>query len=146
MNYLKDTMSNYQRSTFERMLQYLRDDEEGQSLNKFISSGVWTGTMKRRMKSFNAVFEKVRSSQSRWVVPDLQLRNELCLSVKDKLVPAYKSFLEKFDEWCREKETPVYVQRLLQILINKRHCYAVRLHIMISCGLVAIVPFSCSAP
>ncbi|KAM7483089.1 hypothetical protein LguiB_007672 [Lonicera macranthoides] len=95
-NYLKQARANYEKLTCERMLHCLRDDEP-QRLGKFIFSGVSVVTLKKRIKKFNTLFKGIHSTQSKWVVPDLQLREELRLSIVEKLVPAYKSFLEQYN-------------------------------------------------
>ncbi|KAM7479782.1 hypothetical protein LguiA_027995 [Lonicera macranthoides] len=94
--YLKQASAGYEKSTCARMLHCLRDDEP-QRLRKFLFSWMSVVTLRKRIKKFNTLFEGVRSTQSRWGVEDFQLREELRLSIVDKLVPAYKSFLERYN-------------------------------------------------
>ncbi|MCE3050118.1 hypothetical protein HAX54_046483 [Datura stramonium] len=44
------------------------------------------------LKTFNAMFEEVHRTQSTWLIPDTQLREELRISVSEKLIPAYRIF------------------------------------------------------
>ncbi|KAM7493334.1 hypothetical protein LguiB_027943 [Lonicera macranthoides] len=84
----------YQSSTCERMLHCLRDEEEGYRLFSACFSS--RGNLRRRLRSFNAAFEDIRSPQARWVVQHLELREELRLSIVEMMIPAYASFLERF--------------------------------------------------
>ncbi|KAM7493339.1 hypothetical protein LguiB_027948 [Lonicera macranthoides] len=93
-NYLRQAITNYQSSTCERMLYCLRDEEEGHRFFSALFSS--RGNLRRRVRSFNAMFEKIHSTQARWVVQHLELREELRLSIVEKIIPAYASFLERF--------------------------------------------------
>ncbi|KAJ4893579.1 exocyst subunit exo70 family protein D3 [Raphanus sativus] len=86
--------TNYQRSTWVRVLNSLRD--EGLHVSGSFSSGVSRSALRERFKSFNAMFEEVHRSQSTWSVPDAQLREELRISLSEHLIPAYRSFLGRF--------------------------------------------------
>lgn len=52
--------------------------------------------LKERFKNFNACFEEIYSVQTAWKVPDAQLREELRISISEKVLPAYRSFLGRF--------------------------------------------------
>ncbi|KAJ0264025.1 Exocyst subunit Exo70 family protein [Hirschfeldia incana] len=86
--------TNYQRSTWVRVLNSLRD--EGLHVTGSFSSGVSRSALRERFKAFNAMFEDVHRSQSTWSVPDAQLREELRISLSEHLIPAYRSFLGRF--------------------------------------------------
>ncbi|VFQ80739.1 unnamed protein product [Cuscuta campestris] len=99
-NYLKkltggyrQAAMNYQRSTWVRVLYCLRD--EGLNAGSF-SSGVSKSALRERFKSFNAMFEEVHRTQSTWFIPDAQLREELRISMSERLIPAYRSFLGRY--------------------------------------------------
>ncbi|WCJ41168.1 exocyst subunit exo70 family protein H7 [Euphorbia peplus] len=49
-----------------------------------------------RFKRFNSAFEEAYKKQRSWVVPDSKLRDEIKVSVAQKIVPAYREFYEKF--------------------------------------------------
>nr|AGV75881.1 exocyst 70 [Nicotiana benthamiana] len=85
---------NYQRSTWVRVLYCLRD--EGLHVKGNFSSGVSKSALRERFKTFNAMFEEVHRTQSTWLIPDTQLREELRISISEKLIPAYRSFLGRF--------------------------------------------------
>ncbi|CAG7877617.1 unnamed protein product [Brassica rapa] len=86
--------TNYQRSTWVRVLNSLRD--EGLHVSGSFSSGVSRSALRERFKAFNAMLEDVHRSQSTWSVPDAQLREELRISLSEHLIPAYRSFLGRF--------------------------------------------------
>ncbi|KAG5601911.1 hypothetical protein H5410_033281 [Solanum commersonii] len=90
----RQAATNYQRSTWVNVLHCLRD--EGLHVKGSFSSGVSKSALRERFKTFNAMFEEVHRTQSTWLIPDTQLREELRISVSEKLIPAYRSFLGRF--------------------------------------------------
>eukprot|EP00252_Welwitschia_mirabilis_P022888 TRINITY_DN6321_c0_g1_i1.p1 TRINITY_DN6321_c0_g1~~TRINITY_DN6321_c0_g1_i1.p1 ORF type:complete len:692 (+),score=122.84 TRINITY_DN6321_c0_g1_i1:403-2478(+) len=86
--------TSYQRAAWNKVLQCLRD--EGISGGGAFSSKISKETLKERFRSFNATFEDVYRNQIDWVVQDTQLREELRISIAEKLLPAYRSFLGRF--------------------------------------------------
>ncbi|XP_059299556.1 exocyst complex component EXO70A1-like [Lycium ferocissimum] len=90
----RQAATNYQRSTWIYVLHCLRD--EGLHVKGNFSSGVSKSALRERFKTFNAMFEEVHRIQSTWLIPDTQLREELRISISEKLIPAYRSFLGRF--------------------------------------------------
>jgi exocyst complex component 7 len=86
--------TNYQRTSWLKILNCLRD--QGLHVTGGFSSGVSKSALRERFKSFNAAFEEAHRVQSGWCVPDNQLREELRISIAEKLLPAYRSFLGRF--------------------------------------------------
>ncbi|CAL9196804.1 exocyst complex component EXO70A1-like [Musa acuminata AAA Group] len=86
--------TSYQRATWMRILHCLRD--EGIHVSGSFSSGVSKSTLRERFKAFNAAFDEAHKTQATWYVPDTQLREELRISISEKLLPAYRSFLGRF--------------------------------------------------
>ncbi|KAL6647390.1 hypothetical protein ACP70R_014827 [Stipagrostis hirtigluma subsp. patula] len=86
--------TNYQRTAWLKILNCLRD--EGLHVSGGFSSGISKSALRERFKSFNAAFEEAHRVQSGWCVPDNQLREELRISIAEKLLPAYRSFLGRF--------------------------------------------------
>ncbi|XP_059457216.1 exocyst complex component EXO70A1-like [Corylus avellana] len=91
---LRQAATNYLRATWVRVLYSLRD--EGLHVSGSFSSGVSKSALRERFKSFNAMFEEVHRTQATWLIPDVQLREELRISISEKLIPAYRSFLGRF--------------------------------------------------
>lgn len=50
--------------------------------------------IKESFRKFNAAFEAAYRKQSAWTVPDPKLRDEIKVSIAQKLVPAYRQFYE----------------------------------------------------
>lgn len=109
--------TNYVRAAWMRVLACLRD--EGIAVSGSFSSGISKVTLKERFKTFNAYFEELLRTQSAWVVPDPQLREELRLSIAEKLIPAYRSFSSRYQS-CLEsgRHTGKYVKYTAEDLEN----------------------------
>ncbi|KAG6428827.1 hypothetical protein SASPL_106864 [Salvia splendens] len=86
--------TNYERATWVRVLYCLRD--EGLHVSGSFSSGVSKSALRERFKAFNSMFEEVHRTQAMWLIPEIQLREELRISILEKLIPAYRSFLGRF--------------------------------------------------
>ncbi|XP_011012017.1 PREDICTED: exocyst complex component EXO70A1-like [Populus euphratica] len=90
----RQAATSYQRATWVSVLYCLRD--EGLHVSGSFSSGVSKSALRERFKTFNAMFEDVHRTQATWLIPDSQLREELRISISEKLIPAYRSFLGRF--------------------------------------------------
>ncbi|GKA23758.1 exocyst complex component EXO70A1-like protein [Tanacetum coccineum] len=90
----RQAATNHQRATWIGVLHCLRD--QGLHSTGSFSSGVSKSALRERFKSFNAIFDEVHRTQALWLVPDEQLREELRISILEKLIPAYRSFLGRF--------------------------------------------------
>ncbi|KAM7490455.1 hypothetical protein LguiA_033376 [Lonicera macranthoides] len=64
------------------------------------------GDLQEEGESFNVTFEKIHSTQARWVVQHFELREELLLSNVEKVIPAYASFLERFKKHIEGSKYP----------------------------------------
>lgn len=83
--------TSYLRASWTKVLLCLKDEGIGGS-----SSNVSRVALKDRFKSFNATFEDIYRIQTAWKVPDPQLREELRISISEKVLPAYRSFMGRF--------------------------------------------------
>ncbi|GAB4860448.1 hypothetical protein Ancab_035608 [Ancistrocladus abbreviatus] len=88
---IRKCATNYLRASWSKALSYLRDEGIGGS-----SSNASKMALKERFKNFNATFEEIYRIQTAWKVPDSQLRAELRISISEKVIPAYRSFLGRF--------------------------------------------------
>ncbi|KAJ0981100.1 hypothetical protein J5N97_009355 [Dioscorea zingiberensis] len=86
--------TSYQRAAWVKILHCLRD--EGIHVSGSFSSGVSKSTLRERFKAFNSAFDEAYRTQAAWFVPDPQLREELRISISEKLLPAYRAFLGRF--------------------------------------------------
>ncbi|KAL3818567.1 hypothetical protein ACJIZ3_004472 [Penstemon smallii] len=83
--------TQYLRASWTKVLFCLKDEGIGGS-----SSNPSKVALKERFKNFNACFEEIYRIQSAWKVPDPQLREELRISISEKVLPAYRSFVGRF--------------------------------------------------
>ncbi|XP_076915585.1 exocyst complex component EXO70B1-like [Bidens hawaiensis] len=83
--------TSYLRSAWGKALLCLKDEGVGGG-----SSSASKLVLKERFKNFNACFEELYRVQSVWRVPDDQLREELRISISEKVLPAYRSFFGRF--------------------------------------------------
>ncbi|KAL2934493.1 Exocyst complex component EXO70B1 [Bienertia sinuspersici] len=83
--------TSYLRASWSKALACLRDEGIGSG-----SSSAFKVALKERFKNFNACFEDIYRTQTAWKVPDPQLRAELRISISEKVIPAYRSFLGRF--------------------------------------------------
>jgi exocyst complex protein 7 len=81
----------YLRAAWTKALSCLKDEGIGGSSNN--ASKV---ALKERFKNFNACFEEIYRIQTGWKVLDPQLREELRISISQKVLPAYRSFMGRF--------------------------------------------------
>ncbi|PIA51152.1 hypothetical protein AQUCO_01100177v1 [Aquilegia coerulea] len=82
----------YLRASWSKVLSFLKDEGLGSGSLSNISKVA----LKERFKNFNAAFEEVYKTQSGWKVADPQLRDELRISISEKVSPAYRAFLGRF--------------------------------------------------
>eukprot|EP00250_Pteridium_aquilinum_P019413 c24422_g1_i1 orf=145-1968(-) len=97
--------TNYIRASWEKMLIFLQ--EEGLHVSTTFFSGVSKNALKDRLRCFNSSFEELHRNQSTWIVPDPELREELRISIEEKIVPAYRSFVTRYQKFLnsgREQE------------------------------------------
>ncbi|XP_023523760.1 exocyst complex component EXO70A1-like [Cucurbita pepo subsp. pepo] len=87
----RQAATNYERTTWVNVVYCLRN--EGLNAGGSLSSAPSKSAIRERMKSFNAMFEEVHRTQSAWLIPDPLLKEELRISITEKLIPAYRSFL-----------------------------------------------------
>ncbi|KAA8530435.1 hypothetical protein F0562_005144 [Nyssa sinensis] len=80
---------NYERATWSSILSLLK--EEG--THNPGSNSVSKSLLKERLQSFYLGFEDVYKSQTGWLIPDGQLREDLRISTSLKVIQAYRTFV-----------------------------------------------------
>jgi len=95
---------NYQKTAWGKVLACLKDG--GIHISGNFSSGVCREVLKERFKSFNTLFEEIHKIQSTWIVADDQLRTELRSSIDEVVIPAYRSFLGRFQQYLENGRHP----------------------------------------
>ncbi|TVU04433.1 hypothetical protein EJB05_49992 [Eragrostis curvula] len=78
----------------------------GSSASDLRSTGVSRAMIKERFKSFNKQFEELHVMQSHWNIPDQELREYLRLAVAEVLLPAYRSFVNRFRNLVERGKNP----------------------------------------
>ncbi|WVZ67629.1 hypothetical protein U9M48_016681 [Paspalum notatum var. saurae] len=90
---IRQYSTGYLRKSWTRVLACLRDDGLPQTMG---SSSALKAALKDRFKNFNLAFEELHRTQTSWRVVDPQLREELRISISEKVLPAYRSFVGRF--------------------------------------------------
>uniref|UniRef100_A0A0C9S5F0 Exocyst subunit Exo70 family protein n=1 Tax=Wollemia nobilis TaxID=56998 RepID=A0A0C9S5F0_9CONI len=112
---------NYQRVAWGKILSFLKD--EGIHVSGNFSSGVSRQVLKERFKNFNASFEEIHKTQSAWIIGDEQLQTELRISIAEMVIPAYRSFLGRFQQYIENgRHSDKYIKYApedLETLINE---------------------------
>lgn len=88
---IRQYATSYLRASWGKVLACLKDEGIGGS-----SSNASKMALKERFKNFNASFEDIYRIQTAWKVHDPQLREELRISISEKVIPAYRSFMGRF--------------------------------------------------
>ena len=86
---------SYQRSSWSKVVGFLKV-ENGDGSMVGSNAVVEAKAMKEKLKLFNLHFEEICRVQSQWVVFDDQLREEIRISIERILLPAYGSFIGRF--------------------------------------------------
>ncbi|XP_071710332.1 exocyst complex component EXO70E2-like [Rutidosis leptorrhynchoides] len=81
---------SYERATWSSILNLLRED----GLSNSGSSGSTTRTLLReRLQAFYAAFEDIYKSQTGWSIPNIQLRDDVRISMSLKVIQAYRNYV-----------------------------------------------------
>ena len=64
-----------------------------------ISNGASQEALKDRLNCFNCAIEEVLKKHSGWLVPDLQLHEEIRISIAEKIIPAYRTILGRLGKY-----------------------------------------------
>ncbi|KAJ0049406.1 hypothetical protein Pint_15673 [Pistacia integerrima] len=96
--------TSYLRASWSRALSCLKDEGIGGG-----SSNASKVALKERFKSFNLCFEEIYRVQTAWRVPDPQLREELRISISEKVIPAYRSFMGRITRCSSSSEKKEYI-------------------------------------
>lgn len=83
---------NYERASWGPVLRFLRDEGIYHPGSSLPSSSV----LKDRFKGFNSGFEEAYRVQTGWLVPNLQLRDDLRISTSLKVLQAYRTFVGRY--------------------------------------------------
>ncbi|CAL4896809.1 unnamed protein product [Urochloa decumbens] len=106
---VQQNANQYKRVAWASILQTLSvrgTGGTGSSPSDVSSTGVSRSMIKERFKSFNMQFEELHAKQSQWTVPDQELRDNLRLAIAEVLLPAYRSFINRFGSLIQRGKNP----------------------------------------
>ncbi|RVW31450.1 Exocyst complex component EXO70E2 [Vitis vinifera] len=114
---------NYERASWSSILLLLKEEGIQNSNSNSPSKTV----LKDRLRSFNVAFEELYKSQTAWLIPDSQLRDELQISTSLKVVQAYRTFVGRHNPHISDKHikySPDDLQNFLLDLFegSPNHC------------------------
>ncbi|KAF7833975.1 exocyst complex component EXO70B1 [Senna tora] len=110
---IRQHATGYLRASWTKALFCLKDEGIGGS-----SSNASKNALKERFKNFNACFEDIYRIQTAWKVPDAQLREELRISISEKVIPAYRSFVGRFSSQLDGRNAAKYIKYTPEDLEN----------------------------
>ncbi|KAJ9564055.1 hypothetical protein OSB04_000021 [Centaurea solstitialis] len=91
---------SYGRSTWSPILELFREEK----LYNLDSSSSKTKTLfKKMLQKFHTMFKEIYKSQTGWLIPNNQLRDELRISISKKLIQAYRTFIGRAGNRIDEK-------------------------------------------
>ncbi|PON46178.1 Exocyst complex protein [Parasponia andersonii] len=79
---------DYQRASWGSILSLFKDE----GIQNPGSSSISKVLLKERFRSFYLVFEEIYRTQTGWVIPDAELREDLRISTSLKVIQAYRTF------------------------------------------------------
>ncbi|OWM64527.1 exocyst complex component EXO70E2 [Punica granatum] len=105
---------NYERAAWSSILSLLKDD----GLHSPGPGSISKTLLKERFKNFNLSFEEVYRAQTSWLIPDLQLREELRISISVKIVQAYRTFVGRHSHQISDKHIKYSADDLENLLLD----------------------------
>ncbi|PSR86663.1 Exocyst complex component EXO70A1 like [Actinidia chinensis var. chinensis] len=90
---VKQYAANYERMGWDKVISSVPE------LNR--PATISPESARKCFRSFNSAFEEAYQKQASWIVADQKLRDEIKVSLARKLVPAYRSFYEKYGAMFR---------------------------------------------
>ncbi|MBA0766661.1 hypothetical protein Gotri_015683 [Gossypium trilobum] len=103
---------DYERATWSTILSFLKD--ESNSSNSSISRTL----LKERLRSFYVAFEEVYRTQTAWLIPDVQLREDLRISTSLKVIQAYRTFVGRQMYHIGEKHIRYSAEEMQDYLLD----------------------------
>ncbi|KAG0561735.1 hypothetical protein KC19_9G087100 [Ceratodon purpureus] len=85
---------DYQREGWQRVLQHL--NREGLQGSSSSSKSASRDLVRQRLRAFSAAFDETIQAQSKWIIPEPDLRDGTLAAITQMVVPAYRSFLGHF--------------------------------------------------
>ncbi|XP_028796630.1 exocyst complex component EXO70E2 [Neltuma alba] len=90
---------NYERASWSSILSLLKDD----GVQVPGSHSISKNPLKENLQRFYLAFEDVYKSQTAWSIPDVQLREDLRISISLKVIHAYRTFVGRHSYHISDK-------------------------------------------
>ncbi|XVF14391.1 hypothetical protein REPUB_Repub09cG0054700 [Reevesia pubescens] len=103
---------DYERATWSSILSVLKDESNSSS------SSISRTLLKERLRSFYVAFEEVYKTQTAWLIPDAQLREDLRISTSLKVIQAYRTFVGRQMHHIGEKHIRYNAEDLQDYLLD----------------------------
>ncbi|WCJ25588.1 exocyst subunit exo70 family protein E1 [Euphorbia peplus] len=103
---------NYERAAWSSVLALLKD--EGNCNSDSVSKTL----LKERFRNFNIAFEEVYRTQTAWIIPDLQLREDLQISTSVKVIQAYRTFVGRHSNHISDRHIKLSADDLESLLCD----------------------------
>ncbi|XP_010443917.1 PREDICTED: exocyst complex component EXO70B1-like [Camelina sativa] len=104
-------VTNYERSTWSSVLALLTDNNNSERR-----------TLRERCRLFSLAFDDVYKNQTRWSVPDPELRDDLHISTSVKVVQSYRGFLGRNATRIGEKHIRYTCEDIENMLLDLFEC------------------------
>lgn len=105
---------NYERASWSSILSLLKDERIQNPGSNSISKTL----LKERIRSFYLAFEEIYKAQTAWLIPDLQLREDLRISTSLKVIQAYRTFVGRFGNHVSDKHIKYSADDLESYLLD----------------------------
>ncbi|KAF7822414.1 exocyst complex component EXO70E2 [Senna tora] len=105
---------NYERTTWSSILSLLKDDGIQIPGTNSISKNL----LKEKLRGFYLAFEDVYRIQTAWIIPDLQLRDDLRISISLKVIQAYRTFVGRHNSHISDKHIKYNADDLENYLLD----------------------------
>ncbi|XP_022739930.1 exocyst complex component EXO70E2-like [Durio zibethinus] len=103
---------DYERATWSTILSLLKDESNSST------SSISKTLLKERLRSFYVAFEEVYKTQTAWLIPDVQLREDLRISTSLKVIQAYRTFVGRQMHHIGEKHIKYNAEDLQDYLLD----------------------------
>ncbi|XP_020219828.1 exocyst complex component EXO70E2 [Cajanus cajan] len=104
----------YERASWSSILNLLKDE----GIHVPGTNSVSKSLLKEKLRSFYFGFEDVYRIQTAWVIPDIQLRDDLRISLSLKVIQAYRTFVGRHNSHISDKNIKYSADDLQNYLMD----------------------------
>ncbi|KAI9121463.1 hypothetical protein K1719_008496 [Acacia pycnantha] len=100
---------SYERASWSSILSLLKDD---------VHASISKSPLKENLQRFYLAFEDVYKNQTAWSIPDVQLREDLRISISLKVIHAYRTFVGRHSHHISDKHVKYNADDLENYLLD----------------------------